>query len=214
MTKEERLSLFQEEIDLIPSSTFRELVSTLLASAPDVFFHAPASSTGKYHPSYSLGEGGLVRHVKAAVRIGKSLLDAGVYRVYDPDFSCDPDSFKTVVISALILHDLYKFGLDADQFIPGVTHTEHSHPLIAGREILQTANAMTANGRMSRDEYMLAHFVKEAVECHSGKFTYSPHSPIILPEPYFWHGWLVHICDYLASRKFIEVKQLEGDTNE
>lgn len=213
MTKEERLSLFREEIDLIPSDTFRELVSTLLASAPDAFFHAPASSTGKYHPSYALGEGGLVRHVKAAVRIGKSLLDAGVYRMRDEDFCFDPDSFSTVILSSLILHDLYKFGLDADQYVPGVTHTEHSHPLLIGRKIIEAANAMIADGQMSRDEYMLAHYIKEAVQCHHGKFTYSAHSPVILPEPYSWCSWLVHICDYLASRKFIEVR-LEGNTNE
>ena len=68
---------------------------------------------------------------------------------------------------------------------------------------------MITNGQMSRDEYMLAHYIKEAVQCHHGQFAYSAPSPVILPEPYSWCSWLVHICDYLACRKFIEV-HLEG----
>ena len=41
---------------------------------PDYFFSVSASSTGKYHPSFSLGNGGLLRHTKVVVKIAYELL--------------------------------------------------------------------------------------------------------------------------------------------
>ena len=71
---------------------------------PDYFYEIPASSTGKYHPDFSLGEGGLVRHVKVAVRLAKELLD-------NP---CIGDKYtnneKDIMIFTLILHDGLKSG--------------------------------------------------------------------------------------------------------
>ena len=65
--------MFLEELELIKNDEIREITARLLDGAPDYFWHVAASSSGKYHPAYALGEGGLVRHVKAAVRFAHHL---------------------------------------------------------------------------------------------------------------------------------------------
>ena len=60
---------FKTEIGYIKNLRYQENIKILVELLPDYFFEIPASSTGKYHPSYALGDGGLVRHVKVAVRI-------------------------------------------------------------------------------------------------------------------------------------------------
>ena len=45
---------FEEELQIIKNEEVRNLVIEVLKNVKDDFYHAPASSTGKYHPSYSL----------------------------------------------------------------------------------------------------------------------------------------------------------------
>ena len=51
---------------------------TLIELLPNYFFEVPASSTGKYHPEFALGDGGLIRHTKVAVRIAYELLNNNI----------------------------------------------------------------------------------------------------------------------------------------
>lgn len=48
---------------------------------PMDFFTQPASSSGKYHPSYALGVGGLVRHTKAAMIMAKMLFPLIIFHL-------------------------------------------------------------------------------------------------------------------------------------
>lgn len=65
---------FEEELELIKNEGVRHSVIELLKNVNDEFYHAPASSTGKYHPDYALRDGGLYRHTRAAVKIAEDLL--------------------------------------------------------------------------------------------------------------------------------------------
>ena len=65
----DRLEIFKTELNYIKNPKIKEFTEKVLLEVPDYFFQIGASSTGKYHPSYTLGEGGLVNHTKAAVRI-------------------------------------------------------------------------------------------------------------------------------------------------
>ena len=67
--------VFKKEYTYITNDRYRENAEKLVELLPDYFFKVAASSTGKYHPLFSLGDGGLVRHTKAAIRIAKELLD-------------------------------------------------------------------------------------------------------------------------------------------
>lgn len=69
-----------------------------LLYAKEEFFSLPASSSGKYHPSYALGVGGLLRHTKAAITIAEEL-----FPLYDFD-----EITQDYIIAALTLHDIEK----------------------------------------------------------------------------------------------------------
>ena len=64
---------FIKELEYIKNDDIRGFAKLALENLPDYFFDVAASSTGKYHPTYALGNGGLVRHTKAAVRIAFEL---------------------------------------------------------------------------------------------------------------------------------------------
>lgn len=97
MTERERV--FKREISLIRNEQLRNFLCFCLDRVPEYFFHIPASSTGKYHPPYSLGEGGLVRHTKAVVQWYEDL-----QRWWE-----EPTEDEAII--ALVLHDSHKNGL-------------------------------------------------------------------------------------------------------
>ena len=71
--------VFKIELDYIKNDKMREVATELVEMLPDYTFEIPASASGKYHPSYTSGKGGLVRHTQAAVRIAKELLRLEMY---------------------------------------------------------------------------------------------------------------------------------------
>ena len=109
--------IFSEELNLIKDKTLADNVRLFLDEVvPEYFFQIPASSSGKYHPWYSLGYGGLVRHTKAAVRMAVELF--GIYKF--------PERTKDLIIMALVLHDSVKKGYEKEE-----RYTRFDHPLIA-----------------------------------------------------------------------------------
>ena len=70
-----KVEKFRTEINYIKDTSLRKDLRKLISMLPNYFFEVPASSTGKYHPKFALGEGGLIRHTKVAVRIAYELLN-------------------------------------------------------------------------------------------------------------------------------------------
>ena len=75
--------MFDRELKYIENDDFRKSVEVVINNLPEYFGHVAASSTGKYHPKFSLGDGGLVRHTKAAVRIAYELLQLEQYNKFE-----------------------------------------------------------------------------------------------------------------------------------
>lgn len=69
-----------------------------LLLAKEEFFIQPASSSGKYHPEYALGEGGLLRHTKAALIIAEDLFPLYSFTVPKQE----------LILAAITLHDIEK----------------------------------------------------------------------------------------------------------
>jgi|WetSurMetagenome_2_1015567.scaffolds.fasta_scaffold345065_1 hypothetical protein len=92
----------QNYIDKIINVEIRHNVELAYKSLPDYFHHGPASSSGKYHPRFSLGEGGLVRHVKFACDIAMELFRIATFT----------DIEKDIILASLILHDGLKYGFE------------------------------------------------------------------------------------------------------
>ncbi|KOC40970.1 hypothetical protein ADU86_13680, partial [Clostridium botulinum] len=105
----EQLKVFQTEINSINDPNIKQFTIKALESLPDYFWEVPASSTGKYHPQYALGEGGLVRHTKGAVKIALELFNNHTVQ----DFTSIQ---KDIIISALLLHDGCKSGIEKSRY--------------------------------------------------------------------------------------------------
>jgi 23S rRNA maturation-related 3'-5' exoribonuclease YhaM len=108
--------IFNDEIVLIQAMDIRQFTIDSLNNAPDYFFEAPASSTGKYHPQCTLGKGGLVVHTKRVVFFANRVCD-GWGIVAGP---------RDIVLSASILHDIAKTGRGAGSF-----ENYENHPINA-----------------------------------------------------------------------------------
>jgi hypothetical protein len=85
-------------------------VKMLEENCPDYFKTAPASSSGRYHPAYALGKGGLVRHTTAALYFLEAMTQTKGWQSKEAEkdgwmlTSDDIDRMK----SAVILHDFDK----------------------------------------------------------------------------------------------------------
>jgi hypothetical protein len=194
-----RANCFVQELSLIRNTDLRAFIAEYMEKfVPDYFYVVPASSTGKYHPKYALGEGGLVRHTKACVAIAEALLSLEQNKHLNHDR----------IISALIIHDSFKQGLGTSK------HTKFEHPLFSANAIQLFAKEYHPNMKDEADE------IAKLVITHMGEWNTSNYSKVTLPKPYTEEQKFVHMCDYLASRKNIEVnvvyeppKEEEQQTN-
>src|SRR5574344_1848068 len=87
----------------------RDNLIILLNLLPDYIYEVPASSTGKYHPAFSLGDGGLVRHVKVATRIAVELFNNNSLQNFN-------DTEKDLLLMSIILHNKLKSGLIKSEY--------------------------------------------------------------------------------------------------
>lgn len=96
--------LFKNELKTITSDDIRDFAKVVLDDAPDYFFKVAASSTGKYHPAYALGDGGLMRHTKAVLRIYNYIVGLEQY----------PFGERVIDLGrvACLAHDIQKSGTE------------------------------------------------------------------------------------------------------
>lgn len=180
-----KIKTFELELDMIEDNDLKNLVKRCLENAPDYFYTIPASSSGKYHPQYALGEGGLVRHTKAAVKIANDLLNLEQYHHLD----------KSEIISALILHDILKKGMNEKD------HTVFNHPILAANFLF---SEYMKSGHVSMAFSAKVDNVGRLIKSHMGQWNTSNYEDGKLPKPIKEDEKFVHLCDYLASRKYIE----------
>lgn len=178
--------IFYDELNYIKGENLRKSLCSLIELLPDYFFKEPAASTGKYHPKYAQGEGGLLRHTKAAVRIGYELLqDLSISKKYT-------SHEKDLMLMALLLHDGFKKGINEERY------TKFDHPLIAAKVVLDNASKV---GLSKAD----ATFISEAIKTHMGDYTVDYNGNEVLEKPHTKYQNFVHMCDFLASRKCLLV---------
>ncbi len=177
---------FKEELKYLKNDKIREDAIYLINELPDYFFKIPASSTGKYHPQYSLGDGGLLRHSKAAVRIAYELLQDPVIAKKYTDMEQD------IMLVALMIHDGLKLGLEKSKY------TKVEHPLLMADMIMNNKN----NLHLTDEELNL---LVSVIKSHMGPWNKDFDGNEILPVPATKYENFVHMCDYLASRKCLLV---------
>ena len=177
---------FKNEINMIKDETLRNMVYGYMADAtPDYFWTDGASSSGKYHPQFSQGEGGLVRHTKAVVMFADELLRMSSYAYMR-------EIYKDYVIAACIIHDTAKYGMvDFDK-------SEYAN---------HAKNAALAFEMYCKEyNYTPSEFLLNAVAAHMGQWSTDKED-----RPFTSIDRCVHMADYMASRAFIDIPAITAD---
>ncbi len=180
--------LFLVEISKIKNEKLKSVALKMVDDIPEYFWHEPASSSGKYHPTCDLGDGGLVRHSIMVSRVADDLVTSEM-------FCRDNQANRDIVRIATLFHDVIKQGpVNDDGTYSG--HTVFEHPLYAAdfvRTHLQEANIND----------LTISLICDGIRTHMGKWCTSKYSDVALSKPRTDFEKLIHIADYIASRKYI-----------
>lgn len=182
--------IFDEVIETFENEDIKEFfVNKCMPTIPDWFWIAPAASSGMFHPKTSLGEGGLSRHTVALCRILNYMFELEMIR--DQFTSRERDLLR---ISGL-MHDTRKSGTQEDY--EKNKQTKFDHPL-------QAANVIRDLNGLPKEEIDL---IARVISAHMGQFNTSKKMPdVILPKPKDKYELIVHLADYICSRKDVEIQ--------
>lgn len=186
ITSQYNITFFNSTLSKIQNPEIMEFTKQGLLKLPEYFWEIQASSTGKYHPSYALGTGGLIRHTKAALLIAEELFN-------NPLLYQFTDVEKDIIRSAIHLHDGVKHGIN------GSSYTVSTHPL----DVVNLLKNSEVNNLISSE---ISNLIYGCIKSHMGPWNtdYSTKEEV-LPVPTTKLQKFVHLCDYLASRKILEV---------
>ena len=176
----------QPILDTIENEDMMTLAHSLMMTIPEYFYSVPASSTGKYHPEYTCGNGGLLRHTLAVVQLANHMFDM------------DPSAFtsreRDMIRIAGMMHDTRKSGTQEDFYLD--PHTKFEHPILAADAIISVSDIIPMQELQC---------IADMVACHMGRWNTRDGYTLVLPIPSTPMEILLHTCDFLASRKDITI---------
>jgi len=184
--REKAEKAFKEELQYITEEGLRETVLDIFAGlTPAYFFTAPASSSGKYHPPVSNGRYGVIRHTKLACYVAKELFSA--FGMNNDD---DEDE-RNIIMAACLLHDIRKFGPNADENGKSAGNHTPTHGYETMMLIMQ--------------DYDVPFELTKAIGAHMGVWSCEGAKPYLFTEKPSRVVEIVHLADYIASRNFSRV---------
>lgn len=192
---ENKKELLKEYFDSVQDENVKKFMEQCIETIPEYWYTVPASSTGKYHPNYALGNGGLMRHTIALLRFFDRLVRNTMYG--SPFTNREMDLLRV----ACLMHDSRKSGSDEDFAVS--KYTKFDHPILAANVV-----------RSIETEYITdeeKEMIANAIESHMGQWNVDTYgkSKVELPLPTNKYQKIVHLVDYLAAQKGVEV-QFDG----
>lgn len=178
MTNEEKISYFAFELSEIKDENLKKFLTIILEGTGDWFYHDPASTSGKYHPKYALGDGGLMRHTRAVAYWAKELCRTELFDVNERQ--------GELLYVAAILHDIRKHTATGGYI---QKHARAAYDLILATQAEHPE-------LLSKEE---AQYMADAVSTHMGIWGVKDGER----KPTSDAEKLLHIADYNASRKEI-----------
>lgn len=182
-----KVDYFKVELNYIKDKRVLEACKYIINLLPDYFFEIPASSTGKYHPEFASSKNGLVKHTKVAVRIAYELMMIENIKNKYTDIE------KDLIIMALLIHDGLKSGIIKEEY------TRFDHPILIANLVIENKEHLS----LTEEEI---NKLTSMLKCHMGGWNTNNYSDVVLQKPKNKLENFVHMCDFLASRKVINVK--------
>lgn len=191
MEKEKIDLLLKEYYDSIKDENVKKFLDECIRTIPTYWYTVPASSSGKYHPNYALGDGGLLRHTVALLRFFNRLTENDVFKKSFTDKELD------LMRVACLMHDSRKCGSDED--FEKSRYTKFDHPILAAEAV------RSIDSKFISDEEK--ELVANAIESHMGQWNTDPSGryKVVLPTPQNKYQKIVHLVDYLAATKGCEI---------
>ena len=181
--------MFMDKVNEITDTKLLKAAKQIVKDIPEYFWTVPASSSGKYHPECDLGDGGLVRH---SIMVATCAEDLVVSEMFVRDCEVNRDIAKF----AALFHDCIKSGF-VDENGNYSSHTKFEHPRFASdfvREHLEAAKI----------DPLKIEMICGAIYTHMGKWCTDKYGNAkALSKPRTDFEKLIHIADYMASRKYI-----------
>lgn len=176
---------FEREIAHIENEDFRAFVAWFFdTSVGEWFWESGASSSGKYHPVFTQGEGGLVRHTRAAAWVCEELLRLNSFGYMNAEY-------KDFARMAILLHDTRKYGRN-DEPNPNC-YVEHGALAAFAVKIAW----------VDFFKYPCPDLLSMAICSHMGQWTTNSEE-----RPFTTIDRVVHLADYIASRSFWDIPSL------
>lgn len=183
----DKIKVFKTLLDKFETDEMRNYCKDMIKEIPDYIFTMPSSTSFKYHNKTQCQSHGQIFHILMFGEIMNYIL--GLEYIQDQYYK---PRHRDCLRCTAIFHDALKCGLD------GSKHTVHEHPLLAGEWIRKTT---VEHDIPQETKAYIAHLC----ERHSGQWTDSKKSKTVLPKPETDEAFLVHLCDYLASRSNLDM---------
>lgn len=179
---------FEREILLMQSEDFRDFARWFFDTKVGAWFwKSGASASGKYHPAFTKGEGGLVKHTRAVVWVCEELLKMSSYAYMRAEY-------KDYSRLACLLHDTRKYGAGNDE--DKACYKDHG--------------ALAANAvNLAWQEFFnepAPELLTLAIRSHMGQWVEDKND-----RPFTNIDRLVHLSDYIASRPFWDIPEIKAE---
>jgi len=160
----------QEEFNLITNPLMRTWIDECIFYSPANYWIKPSGFYDGHHPKDEHSEWGNLIHVKRTIKIAAILADIENLSNHE----------HNILIAALLIHDIGKYGLDGKN--PKIIK---EHPLIV-REMISNFHLTTNLDKTIVDDIL------SLVETHMGRW----HNP----RPSTLLQWVCHYADCIASQ--------------
>ena len=185
-----QLKCIQPILNTFENEDIKNFAMEIINNFPPYIWEVGASSTAKYHPSYTLGQYGLIKHSIAVTRFINFFFELEQYnKVFD-------SRQRDLLRLAALTHDGRKSGEQEDY--ENSKYTKFNHPLLMAKVYMSYKD----KGCLPENELK---FIAACIGKHMGQWNTDKRSDIVLPKPNDQASELLHLADYLASRKCLNM---------
>lgn len=183
----DKRKVFECLLNQFETDEMRNYCADMIEKIPDYIFTIPSSTSFKYHNKTQCQPHGQIYHILMFAEImnyvlGLEYVQGKIDARKRDCLCCTP-----------IFHDAIKCGTSGSQY------TVHEHPMLAGEWVRNTVVEHDIDTETKA-------YIARLCESHSGQWTSTKRSSVVLPKPENDEQFFVHMCDYLASRSNLDMQ--------